>query len=159
MLKFCFIHNINSKMAITIFMFKTRFLKIQKVCLSVLLFTELWSTFSVETHLGKNAVNFILVPERITQEIHTGRPVSEHLIFLAKKYMWKKKCWRKKDQVLYLWKNDPVEFVVTLLSDKLFHKPLKPLTKQMPTTCFILWQDPQMPITCFILWQDPTISS
>lgn len=45
-----------------------------------------------------------------------------------------KKCWSKKDQVLYLLKNDPVEFVVTIFFDKLFHKPLKPLTKQpVPT--------------------------
>lgn len=35
-----------------------------KVCLCVLLFTELRSTFSVETHLHKIAMNFILVHEK-----------------------------------------------------------------------------------------------
>lgn len=61
---------INSKMAITIFVVKARFLQRQKACSCGVLFAELWSTFSVETNLCKSALNFILVLERMTQERH-----------------------------------------------------------------------------------------
>lgn len=80
------VHKINSKMAITVFRGKAWFLQRQKACLCGLLFAGLWFTFSVETHLGKSTVNFVLVLERITQEMHIDRPVFEHLTFLTKNY-------------------------------------------------------------------------
>lgn len=121
-------------MAITVLMPKAWFLQTQEVSLCGSLFTELWSTFSVAKLPW---ISFLSLKEshKYTQ---TDQPLNTWYLWPRSIHsvlkLQKKKCWNQKDQVFYLLQNDPVEFVVTLSFDKLFHKPLKPLTKQLVPT-------------------------
>lgn len=119
-LNLCFIHKINSKIAITVFMFKAWFLLREKICLCGLLFTELWCTFSRWKPILAKMLRISFLSLEESHKKYTQKDQ-----FLSTWYFWpkstrsvltlqKKKCWSQKDQVLYLLKNDPVEFVVTL---------------------------------------------
>lgn len=138
-LSLSFIHNINSKMAITVFMLKSgsykhwKFAYVDCYLLSSDQHSQ-WKPISAKLQW----ISFLSLKESHKKYTQTEQPLNAWYLWPRSIHnvlkLQKKKGWNQKDQVLYLLRNDPVEFVVTLLFHKFFHKPLKPLTNQpVPT--------------------------
>lgn len=114
-----FIHSINSKMAIIVFMLKAWFLQTQSLFMCIVIY---WVSIHILSGnpSPQNCCEFHSCPWKKSHKKYTEThqplntwylwPRSTHSVLKLQK----KKCWSQKDQVYYLLRNDPVESVVTL---------------------------------------------